>query len=65
MTIVQAWRVGPWAEGAYSIVRFDLKSSGDSTTIDFVHTDYPEDAEEDLEKGWHKMYWEPLKTHAK
>ncbi len=59
--IVQAWRVGPWAEGVYSIVRFDLSASGDETTIDFVHTGYPQDAKEDLESGWHKMYWQPLK----
>lgn len=59
--IVQAWRVGPWAEGVYSIVRFDLSASGDETTIDFLHTGYPQDAKEDLESGWHKMYWQPLK----
>ncbi len=61
--IVQAWRVGPWAESVYSIVRFDISQSGDTTTLEFVHTGYPEDAEEDLERGWHKMYWEPLKAY--
>ncbi len=61
--IVEAWRVGPWAEGVYSIVKFDLSASGNTTTIDFVHTGYPQDAKEDLESGWHKMYWQPLKSY--
>ena len=61
--IVQAWRVGPWAEGIYSIVKFDISQSGDSTTVDLLHTGFPEDAAEHLEGGWHKMYWEPLKAY--
>jgi hypothetical protein len=27
------------------------------------HTGYPDGGEEHLEGGWHKMYWEPLKTY--
>ena len=61
--IVQAWRVGMWPEGVYSVVRIDLEESGDATTLTLVHTGYPEDAAEHLEPGWHKMYWEPLKAH--
>ena len=61
--IVQAWRVGMWAEGVYSIVKFDISQSGDSTIVNLQHTGYPEDAAEHLESGWHKMYWEPLKAY--
>jgi activator of HSP90 ATPase len=62
--IVQAWRVtNMWPEGVYSIVRFDLEASGDTTTLSLTHTGYPEDAAEHLEPGWHKMYWEPLKAY--
>ena len=62
--IVQAWRVvNMWAEGVDSVVRFDISESGDTTTIDLTHTDYPDDAAEHLEPGWHKMYWEPLKAY--
>jgi uncharacterized protein YndB with AHSA1/START domain len=61
--IVQAWRVtNMWPEGVYSVVRFDLNESGDTTTLTLTHTGYPEDAVEHLEAGWHKMYWEPLKA---
>lgn len=61
--IVQAWRVANWPEGVYSIVRFDLSESGDTTTLKLTHTGYPDEAGEHLEGGWHKMYWEPLRDY--
>ena len=61
--IVQAWRVASWAEGSYSIVKFEIDESGDSTTITLEHSGFPADAAEHLEGGWHKMYWEPLKAY--
>lgn len=61
--IVQAWRVSSmWPEGVYSIVTFDISQSGDSTTLTLRQSGHPDDATEHLEPGWHKMYWEPLKT---
>jgi uncharacterized protein YndB with AHSA1/START domain len=59
--VVQAWRVGPWAEGAWSIVRFELKATDDGTELVLDHAGFPEEAREHLEGGWHKMYWEPLR----
>ncbi len=61
--IIQAWRTGPWPEGVYSIVKFDISGSDSSSTVELEHTAYPDGAEEHLEGGWHKMYWEPLKAH--
>jgi activator of HSP90 ATPase len=61
--IVQAWRVGPWPDSVYSIVRFDISQSGELTTLELTHTGFPEDAADHLEGGWHKMYWEPLKAY--
>ena len=61
--IVQAWRAGPWEEGVYSIVKFDISSSGDSSTLTMEHAGFPDDAADHLEGGWHKMYWEPLKAY--
>lgn len=61
--IVQAWRAGPWPDGAYSIVRFDLSPAGDATELSLHHTGFPEDAAEHLAGGWQKMYWEPLQAH--
>jgi activator of HSP90 ATPase len=61
--IVQAWRAGPWPQSVYSIVRFDIRQSGNTTTLVLEHTGYPEGSEEHLEAGWHKMYWEPLEAY--
>jgi activator of HSP90 ATPase len=60
--IVQAWRVGSWEAGVYSIVKFEISKSGDSTSVSLEQSGFPEDAAEHLEGGWHKMYWEPLKA---
>lgn len=61
--IVQAWRAGPWQEGVYSIVRFDVSESDNKTLLEMEHSAYPEGAEEHLEGGWQKMYWDPLKSY--
>ncbi len=62
--IVQAWRVGGWPEGVYSIVRFTLDKAGDETKVILDHSGFPDDAAEHLDGGWHKMYWEPLKAYC-
>lgn len=61
--IIQAWRAGPWPEGVYSIVKFDICQSDSSTIVELEHNGFPEGGEEHLESGWHKMYWDPLKSH--
>jgi activator of HSP90 ATPase len=61
--IVQAWRGGSWAEGAYSIVTFELKPEGLKTKLVFDQGGAPEHEVSHLDPGWTKMYWEPLKKH--
>lgn len=61
--IVQAWRVGSWPEGLYSIVSFEIANSDKGTEVTLTQSGFPDDAEPHLEAGWHKMYWEPLKSH--
>ncbi len=61
--IVQAWRAGPWPEGTYSVVKFDINASGDSTEVTLEHTGFPEESAEHLAGGWQKMYWQPLKAY--
>ena len=61
--IVQAWRAGHWPPGVYSIVRFELQDLGGDTKLVFDHSGFPADNRDHLETGWHKMYWEPLKTY--
>ncbi len=61
--IVQAWRIGDWDEGVYSIVRIELKEQGSQTRLILDHTGFPEGKGEHLEGGWHKMYWGPLQSY--
>lgn len=59
--IVQAWRIGDWDEGVYSIVRIELREQGSQTRLVMDHSGFPEGTGEHLEGGWHKMYWDPLR----
>ena len=58
--IVQAWRVGSWEPGIYSIARFELVEQGSETKIVFDHTGFPKGDGEHLAAGWRMNYWEPM-----
>ena len=59
--IVQAWRVGNWTPGVYSIARFQLIEQGTGTRIVFDHTGFPAGAAGHLAQGWQDNYWGPLR----
>ena len=61
--IVQAWRVGNWEPGVYSIIRFEFKEHRDGTRLVLDHTGFPEDNRDHLDAGWASNYWEPLKKY--
>jgi activator of HSP90 ATPase len=61
--IVQAWRAGNWAEGAYSIAAFEIKEQDEETIIIFDHAAFPAGQDEHLADGWKDNYWEPLKKY--
>jgi Activator of Hsp90 ATPase homolog 1-like protein len=54
--------VADWPDGVYSIVRFELDSSGDETRLTLDPDGHPAEAEPHLGGGWHKMYREPLQA---
>jgi activator of HSP90 ATPase len=58
--IVEAWRVGSWDAGIYSIARFELVEQGTGTKIVFDHTGFPKGDGEHLAEGWKINYWEPM-----
>jgi len=62
--IVQAWRPASWAAGVYSIVRFELLAGNAGTRLTLDHTGFAEDKWKDLNEGWPKMYWEPLRKYV-
>lgn len=60
LRIVQAWRVGDWDAGLYSIAKFALAGADGGTRLLFDHTGFPSEAADHLAKGWYANYWEPL-----
>ncbi len=59
--LVQAWRVGNWDAGVYSIVKFEFEViSGSETKLLFDHTGFPDEHRDHLDQGWHDRYWQPL-----
>jgi activator of HSP90 ATPase len=58
--IVQAWRVGSWEPGVYSIAKFEFTEQDSGTKIVFDHTGFPKGLGEHLAAGWKGNYWEPL-----
>jgi uncharacterized protein YndB with AHSA1/START domain len=58
--VVQAWRSQAWPEGVYSIVKFELTPQGKGTKLVFDQAGHPEEAQQMLEGGWSKMYWQPM-----
>jgi activator of HSP90 ATPase len=58
--VVQAWRVGSWEPGIFSVVRFQLTNESVGTRIIFDHTGFPTGQADHLAEGWHANYWDPL-----
>lgn len=58
--IVQAWRVGSWEAGVYSVINFVLIGQGDATKLVFDHAGFPKGQGEHLAAGWQGNYWDPL-----
>lgn len=58
--IVQAWRVGNWDRGVYSVIKFELTKVGGGTKIVFDHTAFPKGDAEHLAEGWRAHYWDPM-----
>jgi activator of HSP90 ATPase len=59
--VVQAWRVGNWAPGVYSMVRFKLTANGRGTHVVLDQTGFPASDYHGLSIGWEPHYWMPLK----
>ncbi len=62
--LVQAWRVGNWDEGIYSIVKFEFEVVNNSkTNLVFDHAGFPDEHRDHLDEGWHEKYWQPMKSY--
>jgi activator of HSP90 ATPase len=58
--LVQAWRVGSWGPGVFSIAKFELSAQDSGTKLVFDHTGFPQGQGQHLAEGWESNYWEPL-----
>lgn len=65
--IVQNWKANEsnWPEGHYSLVTFNLKKKGNSTELNFIHSEVPSANAKSLSNGWKKFYWAPMKEYFK
>ena len=61
--VVQAWRSSDWAQGLYSVIRFELTPVGQGTHLAFDQVGYPLSDYANLVSGWHSHYWEPMKKY--
>lgn len=61
-TLVQDWYGGKWLQG--SIATFTLDEEENGTKLTLLHKDIPDDAYEDINKGWDLYYLGPLKKYA-
>jgi len=61
--IVQAWRVVPWEPGIYSIVRFELTPTATGTRIVLDHSGFPPEDVTARNRGWRRVYFEPLQKY--
>jgi activator of HSP90 ATPase len=61
--IVQAWRASEWPEGAFSILRLDLRPRGRGTVLTVEHVGIPEEFHEGVDSGWQEFYWRPMQEY--
>jgi activator of HSP90 ATPase len=62
--IVQSWRAQSWPKDSVdSTFIIYLEPYGTDTLLHAVHANVPDSAADDLDKGWHEMYWEPFRLY--
>ena len=61
--IVQAWRAASWADGEFSIVRYEITADGPGSKLILDHVGFPEGNKDSLADGWGKHYWEPMRAY--
>jgi len=62
--IVQTWRAQSWSsDEPDSTFILHFEPQGNDTLLHVVHANVPTNAFDDLNSGWHKMYWEPFRLY--
>lgn len=61
--IQQKWRAANWEEGLFSDVTYTLEKDGEETIINFLQTEVPDEAYDQINEGWQNMYWVKMKDY--
>jgi activator of HSP90 ATPase len=63
--IVQTWRASDWPDDHYSTLTITLSPVSSGTQLSFVQTGVPANQYDEISKGWHDYYWNPMKEALK
>lgn len=61
--IVQTWHAADFPEGHYSRLEIDLEETDNGTLLRMTHMYVPEDLRAEIDEGWRRHYWDPLRTY--
>ena len=62
--IVQEWKTSEWPDGySPSKLQLSLKKVDSGTELTLVQSNVPASQAKDYEKGWHDLYWNPMKNY--
>ncbi|HXS35738.1 MAG TPA: SRPBCC domain-containing protein [Flavipsychrobacter sp.] len=61
--IIQAWYNVDFPNNHFSIADFKFEKTKEGTKLIFNHYAVPKDSIKQLEVGWKKIYWNPLKDY--
>jgi uncharacterized protein YndB with AHSA1/START domain len=61
--IVQTWRAADFPEGHYTTLEIDLEGTEAGTLLRMTHKGVPADMREEIDEGWRRHYWDPLRTY--
>lgn len=64
--IVQTWRAKSWdRKTPDSILVLTFSDVDDGAQVEMAHSMVPDDAAQDIKKGWNEHYWKKWKAHLK
>src|SRR3989344_20148 len=61
--IVQKWQANDWPEGHFSDLTITLEADGDGTRLVLVQKNVLDDKADEIDDGWRKDYWQPMKEY--
>jgi len=60
--MVMRWRLKSWPDAHYSVATITFNQTSDGAELKLEQTGVPENSIEATKSGWHKYYWNPIKS---